>query len=182
MFAKTLKILFCLPAFLLCLTCAPVHAQDIVVVKAPPGPAEKEKLLNTATSYLGFLWINTRSRADRCRVMTGVDITPFTDAFKAAHAVEDKAARDIIDRYWDDVYPGEKVENPMQMMWEGVEEDLHRTVKRDMDNMQRNRGATLEQLCNWYNSESETLIDLIHFKNRKPEADKTLRDYAEGME
>lgn len=125
------------------------------------GPPTRQRHMNAAAMFLGFYWINTRTRPAFCQKY-GVDITPFTSAFaeqhepllKRAHAVLAGTPfnAEALDR---DMYP--------QMM-----PSLAVMMQDNMQYIASTYKVTLLQVCEGFRTNGPALAADLYLEKSQP--------------
>lgn len=118
----------------------------------------KEKQLQlAANAFFGFYLANYKTRKDYCQAQ-GVDITPFTDAFKELHndvyvkAVKAKAASVTVEKVYRELKP-----------------KFLQIIEKDMQFIADEYGISISEACQAMSDNAQDAADMLHMYTSQPE-------------
>ena len=103
-----------------------------------------------ASFYLGFHWLNTRTRKDYCDAR-GVDIAPFVSAFESAHAQEFARARAIIAADGKDP----------EVVYALIRPQMVQAVEQDMRDIAKGANVAESESCQLLVDNAEQIVGLL---------------------
>lgn len=118
----------------------------------------KEKKIQTAAStFLGFYLVNFRKRAEYCD-QQGVDITPFTNAFRDSHAKEYDTAINAI------AYS----QSDLSKLYNMLEEQLQKVIDQDMQFIAQQNSISVADACKLLADSADVIVPNMHISVMQP--------------
>jgi|TARA_R110002126_G_scaffold3263_2_gene18630 hypothetical protein len=124
------------------------------------GAADDQKKLETAAGvFAGYMVRNTMGLKNYCGEK-GVDVSAFTDAFKAQH---DDIAK-VAEKYY-------VIENQMQAVYNEMHETLAQMIDQEMRDVASMMGyKNNAQSCQWMNDNAQNVLQHARFEKAIPSA------------
>jgi len=119
--------------------------------------SKKEKLQTAAGVFLGFYLVNHRQRDEYCKTK-GVDIAPFTSAFKKSHEREYAIATKAIS-----AGPSE-----VDKIYRMLKSQLATAVQQDIEFIASEHGVSLAEACRLISDNAATLVRDMHISVAHP--------------
>ena len=117
----------------------------------------KEKLQTAAGTFLGFYLVNFKQRAEYCQSQ-GVDISPFTNAFKESHHNEYSIAVKAISAAPSDV----------EKFYTLLKPQLETVIEQDMEYIASENGVSLPEACKLISDNAAILVPDMHISVMLP--------------
>lgn len=120
---------------------------------------DKAKLETAAGVFAGYMVRNTMGLKAYC-AGHGVDVSPFTNAFKAQH----KDMAETAEKYY-------VIENQMQAIYDEMKDTLTKLIDQEMSDVAAMMGyKSNAQSCEWMNSSAEQVLEHAKFEKAVPAA------------
>jgi hypothetical protein len=119
----------------------------------------KERADSAASMFWGFYWLNTEARVAYCR-QRGVDLAPFTTAFKAEHAAELARAKARF------AAAGVDPETNLPALLP----QLSKMVDQDMRDVTAGAQVPLAQACDLFNQHAAKFVEFIQLPEHARQA------------
>ena len=117
----------------------------------------QKRAQSAAAMFWGFLFVNTRERAEFCREQ-GVDIQPFVSAFEQAHANQIAKAKSILARTATDE----------EKLYTEIEPLLRKAVVQDMNDIATAKKISLKSACQFISNNALALAGDMHISKVQP--------------
>lgn len=115
-----------------------------------------DKVFLAANQFVGYYNANIKSRSVICGSL-GVDISPFVNAFNAAHANEYRIASDAYAKH-----------NVNLEEASAMEAHSRPLIKQAMESMARNNNLTLSELCGWFAQNADHFTSEYAYQKTQP--------------
>lgn len=119
--------------------------------------SHRERVQTAAGTFLGFYLINYRQRAEYCRIQ-GVDITPFTSAFKESHKNEYEIAVKSVSAAPSDI----------DKLFNLIKPQLVTVIEQDMGFIAKENGVSLAEACQLISDNASALAPEMHISVMQP--------------
>lgn len=118
---------------------------------------QREKVQTAAGTFLGFYLVNFRQRAEYCQNQ-GVDIAPFTSAFKDSHKNEYAIAVKALSAAPADV----------DKLYKMLKPQLVTVIEQDMEFIASENGVSLDEACVLISDNADVLVPDMHISVMQP--------------
>lgn len=138
--------------------------QETAIKQSSKALSEKsgaDKADEAAMQFIGFYYLNTRTRSDYCRSL-GVDISSFISEFSSLHRTLHAKSAFIASK------SGLTLTEIEGSLYTGMADHFNRMVKMDMEAIARMGNASTKEACQWFGVNGEVIAREMHVGNVNP--------------